>query len=448
MKKLFGTDGVRGKVNETLTIELVEKICNGLSQVMKNKYSHLHCLVGIDTRNSSLMYAYLTMSILSSNGWDCDFVGVVPTPLISYIVREKSYQAGIMISASHNLYEYNGIKVFNNKGEKLDDALEDEIEKIISSNNSFTHQKAYKIGQIKTREDLIDEYIEYIIKQNTHLYKDYTLAFDCANGSTITTAEKIFSKIKSKNYYLNNHANGVNINYKCGATSIENLKEFVMKYHCDAGFSFDGDGDRLIAVDSLGRKLDGDFILSVIALYLQKLNQLPKNTVVLTIMSNLGLVKFLESKGINVEIVNVGDKYVYQKLLDQGLNLGGETSGHTIIRNIMATGCGELTAMMFLKAIKELNISIDSIYSLWEKYPQININIPANEEVKKVFKENKDLKKQLKDYILKNKSKGKIIARVSGTEELIRITSEAKDEKTAYDMASYVSTLIKNTLKI
>lgn len=448
MKRLFGTDGVRGKVNETLTTTLVTDICNGLTVVMKKHYADLNCLIGIDTRNSSLMYAYLTMSILASNGWNCDFVGVVPTPLISYIVREKSYQAGIMISASHNLYEYNGIKIFNSKGEKLDDSLEDEIEKIISSNESFTHQKAYKIGQINHREDLIDEYIGYILKQNTEVYNDYTFAFDFANGSTIKTGRSIFSQIKSKNYYLNNQANGVNINYKCGATYLDNLKEFVVKYHCDAGFSFDGDGDRLMVVDGAGREIDGDYILGVIALYLKKLNKLPKNAVAITVMSNLGLVHFLEHNGINVEVCNVGDKYVFEKLLEQGLSLGGETSGHTIIRNIMSTGCGELTAIIFLKALKKLNISINDVHSLWEKYPQISINIPASEEVKQEFKGSVTIQNQLKEYIQKNKSKGKIIARASGTEELIRITAEAKDEKIAMKMVDEVMSIIKKYLNL
>lgn len=444
--RLFGTDGIRGIVSKTLTCELMYKLSHAIKKILLEKYDKPKILIGNDTRNSSKMLVYALASALASLGCDCDLVGVCTTPLISHFTMIKYYNIGIMISASHNLFEYNGVKIFNENGEKLTLSQEENIEKYIFSNNGEDLAVVSGLGEINDKLEYIEEYIEYLLSKSTTI-KKYKIGLDLANGSTVTSAEKIFKKLSKELIIINDKPNGKNINQSCGATSLSGLQELVLKEKLDIAFAFDGDGDRLIAIDSKGNVIDGDYIIGVIALYLKKIGLLKYKKIAVTAQSNKGLIDYLHKEEIDAVYTDVGDKYVYEALKENDLSLGGEQSGHIIIKNILNSGCGELSAIIILNALEFLEIDIDQVLNLFSKYPQKTVNIKASEEEKNKLKESEYIQEKLKRYGEVFSKTGRILVRASGTENLIRVMVEDVDEENAQKTVSEIKNFIEKELK-
>ena len=354
MGRLFGTDGARGVANKELTCELAMKIGRAAAMVLiDSEHTHPKVLIGADTRLSGDMLQSALAAGLCSVGADVLILGVVPTPAVAYLVKEYQYDAGIMISASHNPYEYNGIKIFRSDGFKLPDAVEEEIEAIILDEVQIPPVKVGKdVGRVTFAEDAAKDYINHILCTTGYRYNGMKVALDCANGSASTTAEKLFTYLGCNVAVLSSEPDGTNINDNCGSTHIENLQAYVREHECDAGFAFDGDADRLIAVDENGNVVDGDKIIALCALDMKKNGRLNADTAVVTVMSNMGFFQFADQEGIHCEKTKVGDRYVLENMLANGYNIGGEQSGHVIFLDYATTGDGELTAVQILKAMK------------------------------------------------------------------------------------------------
>lgn len=424
MARLFGTDGVRGIAGIELTAELAMKIGKGTASVLTKDRENVKIIVGNDGRESSDMLISAIISGLTSIGVDVIDVGMIPTPAISYLVKHYKIDAGIMVTASHNSYEYNGIKIFDENGYKLADELEDDIEDYVTNNKN---NKSSKIGKVIKCDNGLLDYIEYLITAKEEDFSNLHIAVDAANGATSISSNTLLSKIGIKYDLINNNPNGKNINDNCGALHLDKLSEYVIKNKLDGGVAFDGDGDRSIFVDEKGNVIDGDYILAILALELKKNNKLNNNTVVGTIMSNLGLIKFCEDNNINFIATKVGDRYVLEELNTNNLSLGGEQSGHIIIKDFANTGDGELTMINILNIISRNNKKFSEIASIMKKYPQVTENVKVNTLKKNEFYTNEEIKKNIE--VINNilKDKGRIVVRPSGTEPLIRIMIEGED---------------------
>ena len=428
MLRLFGTDGIRGVAGDDLTCELAmqvgEALCNILSESGRYRPT---ILIGRDTRQSSPMLAAALAAGICSRGGDAVFVGVCSTPAVAFLVRKHSASAGVMISASHNPYQYNGIKIFASDGFKLSDELEGRIEDMI-----FTPSKQKsggQIGKISNLEGAESEYIDYLKNSFGISLRGIKVGIDCANGSAATTARALFEALGADCYMLGDVPNGENINLNCGSTCLEGLKSLVRREKLDLGIAFDGDADRCLAVDSQGREIDGDFIMAILALDLKKDGKLKKNTVVGTVATNMGFLKFCEENGISYISSKVGDRYVLEMLNQEGYSLGGEQSGHIILRDLATTGDGQLTAVALLCCIKKSGKSLLELSSVMKKYPQITINIQADKDAKLAFLVDSEIKDILDAASKKIGANGRLLARPSGTEPLIRIMAEGEDEK-------------------
>lgn len=424
MARLFGTDGVRGIAGIELTAELAMKIGKGTASVLTKDRESVKIIVGNDGRESSDMLISAIISGLTSIGVDVIDVGMIPTPAISYLVKHYKIDAGIMVTASHNSYEYNGIKIFDENGYKLADELEDDIEDYVTNNKN---NKSSKIGKVIKCDNGLLDYIEYLITAKEEDFSNLHIAVDAANGATSISSNTLLSKIGIKYDLINNNPNGKNINDNCGALHLDKLSEYVIKNKLDGGVAFDGDGDRSIFVDEKGNVIDGDYILAILALELKKNNKLNNNTVVGTIMSNLGLIKFCEDNNINFIATKVGDRYVLEELNTNNLSLGGEQSGHIIIKDFANTGDGELTMINILNTLSRNNKKFSEIASIMKKYPQVTENVKVNTLKKNEFYTNEEIKKNIE--VINNilKDKGRIVVRPSGTEPLIRIMIEGED---------------------
>ena len=389
MRKYFGTDGIRRIANSELTPELVYRVAKAGAYVLSKHTDHTPTIfIGRDTRISgTLIEAAMTAGFLSY-GANVKLLGVLPTPGVAYLTRRYKADASVVISASHNTFEFNGIKYFSNKGMKIPDALEEEIEEVMDSGklDALTAVRD-KIGVSENREDLLEEYV-YFFRKNfeeelENLDKaNFTVAIDTANGATSVVADKVFTKLGINHYIINNHPNGININDNCGSTHIEGLQKFVVEHKCNLGIAYDGDGDRCLAVDEKGELIDGDRIMAVISNYLKEKGKLNKNTLVATVMSNLGLRKYAESNDIHFEATKVGDRYVLENMLANGYNLGGEQSGHIILLDYNPTGDGILTSLMLIKIMLEKGLAISKLCDIIRIYPQVLINAKVNSEKK------------------------------------------------------------------
>ena len=450
MRKYFGTDGIRRIANTELTPELVYKVAKAGAYVLAKHSDHAPTiLIGRDTRLSgTLIESAMTAGFLSY-GANVKLLGVIPTPGVAYLTKKLKADASVVISASHNTFEFNGIKYFSNKGMKIPDEIEEEIEEILESGN-FDELTAHpsKIGVAEYREDLIDEYIfmlrknfEENIEKNSNI--NFSVALDVANGATYKAAEKVFSKLGINYKIINNTPDGININENCGSTHLQSLKEFVVKNRMSLGIAYDGDGDRCLAVDENGNEIDGDVLLAVFANYLKDNNKLSNNTLVATIMSNLGLSKFAENNNVSLKQTKVGDRYVLEEMLKNGYNLGGEQSGHIIMLDYNPTGDGILTSLMLIQILLEKNMKTSEVCKVINKYPQILINVKVNNDKKSDYLENIEIKQEIEKIEKELSNNGRVIIRPSGTEPLIRVMLEGSNKKDIEEKATNLANLIK-----
>ena len=448
MGRLFGTDGVRGVANKDLTCELAMKLGRAAAAVLTNKSTrHPRVIIGKDTRLSSDMLENAMAAGLCSVGASVVLLGVVPTPAVAYLVEKYKADAGIMISASHNAYEYNGIKIFSGDGFKLPDDLEERIESLILGEAPLPAAPADSdLGTVETAPNALRDYIDHV-KSTVHFSLDgLEIALDCANGSSAMTAETLFTELGAKVHMLANEPNGVNINDGCGSPHMESLIEYVKTHKVDAGIAFDGDADRCLAVDENGEPVDGDFIMAICGLDMKSRGKLNKNCIVGTIMTNLGFIKFCEANGIHFEATKVGDRYVLEEMLLENYSFGGEQSGHVIFRDFATTGDGQLTAAQLLSIMKRREAKLSSMTTVMERYPQTMKNIRVSPEGKLAFYTDPKVKQAIDAATKMLAGNGRVIVRPSGTEPLLRVMVEGQDLALIEKIAEDISEVIKEEL--
>jgi phosphoglucosamine mutase len=444
MGKYFGTDGFRGEANTVLTAEHAFKIGRYLGWYY-NQNSKGRIVIGKDTRRSSYMYEYALVAGITASGSDAFLLHVTTTPSVAYVVRTENFDCGIMVSASHNPYSDNGIKVLDGNGHKISAEVELAMEKYIDGEiDELPYAKMDKIGVAKDYAIGRNRYIGYLISLATRSYDGMKVGLDCSNGSTFNLAKNVFDALGAKTYAIGCDPDGTNINKNCGSTHIEALQQLVKEKNLDVGFAFDGDADRCIAVDENGNEIHGDYILYVCGKYLKQCGKLQGNTVVATVMSNMGLFKALDTEGIEYCKTSVGDKYVNEAMVANGYVLGGEQSGHVIFSKHATTGDGILTALMLMEVILETRESLGKLASGMRMYPQLLKNIRVAD--KKVIMENEQVKALDKQIAEELGERGRILLRESGTEPVIRVMVEAETdelcEKYVGKMVDLIETLI------
>jgi len=426
--KYFGTDGFRGEANVTLNVTHAYKIARFLgSYLKKSEDCKVKVVIGKDTRCSGYMFESALTAGFTASGADVYLMHVTPTPSVSYIVKSENFDCGVMISASHNPYSDNGIKIIDNKGQKLAaevevlieeyiDATEDNIPLAVDNNIGRTFD--YSLGRQK--------YVDYLLSLAKKSFNGYRVALDCSNGSAYAVAKGVFETLGADTCVINAEPNGVNINTDCGSTHIEKLQEYVKECGADVGFAFDGDADRCLAVDENGNVIDGDAILYLCGTYLSAKGELNNNTVVTTVMSNIGLYKAFDEKGIRYEKTAVGDKYVYENMVNNGHSLGGEQSGHIIFSKYASTGDGILTALMLMEVMTDNNKKMSELLSELTVFPQLLVNVKVSDK-QKVF-EDEDIIAVSERINNELGSEGRLLLRKSGTEPLVRVMVEAKTD--------------------
>lgn len=429
MGKYFGTDGFRGEANVNLTVEHAYKVGRflGWHYSQKNPEGSCRVAIGKDTRRSSYMFEYSLVAGLTASGADAFLLHVTTTPSVSYVVRTEGFDCGIMISASHNPFYDNGIKVINGKGEKLEEEVIAEIEKYLDGETGeipFAQKEA--IGRTVDYAMGRNRYIGYLISVATRSFKGKKVALDCANGSASSIAKNVFDAIGAQTLVINNDPNGLNINTRCGSTHIHVLQQFVKDNGCDVGFAYDGDADRCIAVDENGNVVDGDLILYICGKYMKENGSLCNNTVVTTVMSNFGLYKAFEREGINYEKTAVGDKYVYENMAQYGNCLGGEQSGHIIFSKHATTGDGILTSLKVMEVIMEKKESLAKLASEVEIFPQVLKNVRVHD--KQTAQDDVQVQAEVAKVTEALGRDGRILLRQSGTEPVVRVMVEAPTE--------------------
>ena len=454
MRKYFGTDGIRRIANTELTPNLVYRVAKAGAYVFSKHTDHTPLiLIGRDTRISGTLIESAMLAGFLSYGANVKLLGVTPTPAVAYLTRKLKADAGVVISASHNTFEFNGIKFFSNKGMKIPDSIEEEIEEVMDSGiidelNASNH----KIGVSEYALNLEQEYIyffrkhfdDYIEKYNRD---NFVVGIDVANGATYSVAEKVFKALNIKYKIIHNTPNGTNINENCGSTHLESLKELVLNNNLSLGIAYDGDGDRCLAVDENGNEINGDKILAIIACNLKKHGQLKKDTIVATIMSNLGLNKFARDNGLELLQTKVGDRYVLEEMLKNGFNLGGEQSGHVIFSDYNPTGDGILTSLMLIKALLEENKKASELGSLVKTYPQILVNAKVNANKKSEYENDLEIKSNIEKLEKEFAGNGRVVIRPSGTEPLVRVMIEGESQNYISEKANELAKLIEKKLQ-
>ena len=454
MRKYFGTDGIRRIANTELSPELVYKVAKSGAYVLsKHTDKAPTILIGRDTRLSGTLIESAMVSGFLSYGANVKLLGVMPTPAVAYLTRKLQADASVVISASHNTYEFNGIKYFSNKGMKISDEIEEEIEEVMDS-GKLDELSAVKdkIGISENRTDLLDEYIFFFRKNfedNIEKYNnsEFKVVIDTANGATYEVADKVFKSLGIKHEIINNSPDGININHNCGSTHLEMLKEYVISHKMSLGIAYDGDGDRCLAIDEKGEEIDGDKLLAIISQYLKSKGQLKKDTIVATVMSNLGLNKYVEKENMKLIQTKVGDRYVLEEMLKNGYNLGGEQSGHVILLDYNPTGDGILTSLMLIQAILESGKKASELSSIVTKYPQVLINAKVSTDKKYDYEQNKEIKEAIETLEKEFSGNGRVLIRPSGTEPLVRVMIEGKDEKMIEEKAKKIAELIEKNCK-
>ncbi len=430
MGKYFGTDGFRGEANVTLTVEDAYKVGRFLGWYygQKTKADRCRVVIGKDTRRSSYMFEYSLVSGLTASGADVYLLHVTTTPSVSYVVRTEEFDCGIMISASHNPYYDNGIKVINGRGEKLEEETIEKIESYLDGEmGEIPFAKRDAIGRTVDYAAGRNRYIGYLISLATRSFKNMRVGLDCANGSASAIAKNVFDALGAETHVINNTPDGLNINTNCGSTHIEGLQKYVVENHLDVGFAYDGDADRCLAVDSEGKLVDGDKILYVCGKYMKEQGTLVNNTVVTTVMSNFGLYKAFEREGISYEKTAVGDKYVYENMSQNGHCLGGEQSGHIIFSKHATTGDGILTSLKLMEVILEKKETLAKLADEVQIYPQVLKNVRVKD--KEAAQADRDVQAEVQKVSNALGDTGRILVRPSGTEPLIRVMVEAPTDE-------------------
>ena len=454
MRRYFGTDGIRRIANTELSPELVYKVAKAGAYVLsKHTDKTPTILIGRDTRLSGTLIESAMVAGFLSYGANVKLLGVIPTPGVAYLTRKFQADASVVISASHNTFEFNGIKYFSNKGMKIPDSLEEEIEEVMESGklNELT-AVSEKIGVSEVRTDLIDEYVYFFRKNfddNIEKFNnpDFKVVIDTANGATSVVAEKVFKALGIKHKIINNKPDGININDNCGSTHLEALKKFVLDNKLSLGVAYDGDGDRCLAIDEKGNEINGDKLLAIIANNLRKKGKLNKDTIVATVMSNLGLNKYARDNGLELLQTKVGDRYVLEEMLKDGFNLGGEQSGHVILLDYNPTGDGILTSLMLIKSILEENKKASELGDLVKAYPQVLINAKVNSDKKYDYENDKQIKEAIEKLEKEFAGNGRVLIRPSGTEPLVRVMIEGEDQEYITKKAREIANLIEEKLK-
>ena len=454
MRKYFGTDGIRRIANTELTPELVYKVAKAGAYVLSKHTDHTPTiLIGRDTRISGTLIESAMVAGFLSYGANVKLLGVIPTPAVAYLTRKLNADASVVISASHNTYEFNGIKYFSNKGMKIPDTLEEEIEEVMDSGKLEELTAVNdKIGVSEYCLDLIDEYVYFFRKQfddimEKNLKDDFVVGLDTANGATSVVAEKVFKLLGIKYKIINNHPDGININENCGSTHLEGLKKFVVENKLSLGVAYDGDGDRCLAIDEKGNEIDGDKLLAIISNNLKEKGQLKKDTIVATVMSNLGLNKYAKNNGLNLVQTKVGDRYVLEEMLKEGFNLGGEQSGHVILLDYNPTGDGILTSLMLIQSILEANKKASELGDSIKLYPQVLINAKVNSNKKYDYDKDTSIKEAIEKLEKEFAGNGRVLIRPSGTEPLVRVMIEGENQEYITKKAQEIANLIEEKLK-
>lgn len=448
MGRLFGTDGARGVANSELTCELAMKIGRAAAMVLTESCAHKpKVLIGMDTRASSHMLAAAIGAGLCSVGADVLIIDVVPTPAVAFLVKEYDYDAGVMISASHNPCEYNGIKIFQGNGYKLPDELENEIEEIILDETKLPPVVlGGDVGKISFSSKAVDDYIFHLAMTADGDFKGMKIALDCANGSASVTARALFTRLGAKCCIINETPNGTNINENCGSTHLEQLQKFVVENKCDIGFAFDGDADRLLVIDENGEVVDGDKIIAVCSKLMKENNKLKNNTAVVTVMSNMGFFKFCEKNGINCVKTKVGDRYVLEEMVKNGYAIGGEQSGHIIFLDYATTGDGQMSAIQVLNVLKHTGKKISELASEMQVYPQVLINVRVSNFGKARLDKDEEVQLAIREASEELGDTGRVLVRVSGTEPLVRVMLEGEDYNQIKSLAESIAKVIEERL--
>lgn len=457
--KYFGTDGFRGEVNVNLTAQHAYKIGRFLGWYFKSPLCKTdrsdgrpHIVIGKDTRRSSYMLEYALCSGIIASGGDAYILHVTTTPSVSYIVRTEGFDCGIMITASHNPFYDNGIKIINRYGEKFDDNATTLIENYIDGDlkslgvdgNDLPLALREDVGAVVDFVSGRNRYIGYLISLASHSYKDLRIGLDCANGAVWSIAKAVFDALGARTYVVGDTPNGININDGCGSTHIKNLCRLVREQHLDIGFAFDGDSDRCIAVDEKGNEVDGDKMMYILAHRLKSRGMLKDDTVVATIMSNSGFVNSLKKSGLNCELTTVGDRFVYERMQQKDYDLGGEQSGHIILKKYATTGDGLLTAIMIAEELCDRKTTLSKLCEPVFLYPQVTQNVMVND--KRAIMTNDNVLNAVKEVEEKIAGKGRVLLRESGTEPVIRVMVECENEGDCRAFAENIAQVITNNI--
>ena len=454
MRKYFGTDGIRRIANTELTPELVYKVAKAGAYVLSKHTDHTPTIfIGRDTRISGTLIESAMIAGFLSYGANVKTLGVMPTPAVAYLTRKFKADASVVISASHNTFEFNGVKYFSNKGMKIPDNLEEEIEEVMESGKleELTASND-KIGVSENREDLLEEYVFFFRKifedrMLDYLDDNFRVVIDTANGATSKVAPKVFKALGINYDVINDSPDGININKECGSTHIENLAKVVVEKGYNLGIAYDGDGDRCLCVDEKGNIMDGDIILAITSKYLKEEGRLKNDTIVATVMSNLGLKKYCKENGLNFVQTNVGDRYVLENMLENGYNLGGEQSGHIIFLDYNPTGDGILTSLMLTEILLKTKKKASELASIITIYPQVLVNAKVSGDKKYSYMEDKVIKAKIEEIEKEFADSGRVLIRPSGTEPLVRVMIEGENQEVLDKRAHELADLIEERLK-
>ena len=446
MRKYFGTDGIRGIAGESLTADLSFKVGKALGKLLTEKKEHPKVVIGRDTRISCDMIEQALTAGLTSTGVNVMTVGTIPTPAIAYLTKTIETDSGIMISASHNPYQDNGIKIFAPDGFKLTDEQELEIESLIDNSEQIKNASFEKIGKLYGGSELSQKYVQHIKQSISGDLSNIKIALDCANGATTGVAPYIFGDLEADIETIGCQPNGININDNVGSTKIDTISTFVRENNVDVGFAFDGDGDRVLAVDANGNIVDGDKIMFILAKHLKEQGELKDNMVVSTVMSNIGFYKAIEENGLQSVKTAVGDRYVVEEMRNNNYSLGGEQSGHIILMNYATTGDGILTAVKLANIIKSTGKSLEELASEVSIYPQKLVNIKVID--KKAAMEDSEILAECEKVEKELEGNGRILLRASGTENLIRVMVEASSDELTDKYCEQVAKIVREKFEV
>lgn len=449
MGRLFGTDGVRGIANESLTPELALQIGRAAAMVLiqESNSEKPTVLIGKDTRASGDMLEAALTAGFTSVGCNVLSVGVVPTPAVAYLVCEYGCEAGVMISASHNPCEYNGIKIFQKTGYKLDDAIEEEIESIILDHSQeIPAMLGGKVGNRLYCKTAVKDYVDHVVSTASVRFDGLSIALDCANGSASVCAKDIFTALGAKCLMLSDTPDGVNINDNCGSTHPEELMRFVKDAGLDLGLAFDGDADRMLAVDENGELVDGDKVIAICSKRMKEEGRLAKNTAVVTVMSNMGFFKFCKENDIACAKTAVGDRYVLERMLKDGYNIGGEQSGHVIFLDYATTGDGELSGVQLIETVVKSGKKLSELANIMRVYPQVLINVTVTPEGKQKYNNDEYIISAVQEAEMELSGDGRVLVRVSGTEPLVRVMLEGADIEQITVLGNRIADVVRERL--